>query len=79
MTTIELTLEKELGLRAGFYRVKVEGKTLTFDVSEESQTVATPKKKRKMSEILAEYSGRAYKDAKEVDEFIKAERAAWDK
>ena len=38
-----------------------------------------PRKKRKMSEILAGYSGGLFKDAQEVDEFLKAERESWER
>jgi hypothetical protein len=38
-----------------------------------------PRKKRKMSEILAGYQGRAFKDAQDVDDFIRKERESWEK
>jgi len=103
--TIELTLEKECDLKPGPCNVvKVDGKKLTVEVSEESNgnsalgacadkkeilgkimadavrdSERPPRKKRKMSEILAGYSGKAFKDAQEVDDFLRAERESWDK
>jgi hypothetical protein len=40
---------------------------------------ATPRKKRKMSEILEGYSGGLFKNAQEVDEFLRAERESWER
>jgi hypothetical protein len=74
-------------------RVKTEDKANQFvglyaDKREELQSLVEnamkdrerlTRNKRKMSEVLAGYQGGLFKDAQEVDEFLKAERDSWER